>query len=150
MYGSISKLVLGGGAATLLAVGAAVSGAPAAFAAATPSTATVQPAAAGKHDHRQDRRQIEEAVFVSEADVLGITPDQLRQDLKAGRSVSDLAEAKGLSKEAFAQALAADLKPRLDQLVDAGAISRAQADRTVDRISKGHIPFWERHRGKHQ
>lgn len=146
MHGTISKLILGGGVATLLAVGAAVSGAPAVFAAATPSAGTTQPAAKGKHDHHQDRRQIREAVVVSEADVLGITPDQLRDDLKAGKSVSDLAHDRGLSKETFAQALAADVKPRLDKLVDSGAITRAQADRAVDHISKGHIPFWDRHR----
>lgn len=148
MHWSISKLILGGGAATMLAVGAAVSGAPAVFAASTPATAAADQTAAGKHKHQdnhQDRRQIREAVVASEADVLGITPDQLRDALKAGKSVADLARDRGITKDQFADRLAAALRPRLDKLVDSGAITRAQADKVLDRIAKGHIPFWDRH-----
>jgi hypothetical protein len=34
------------------------------------------------------------------------------------------------------------LKPRLEMLVEHKVITQAQADKAVDRISKGHIPFW--------
>ena len=84
----------------------------------------------------------------AEADVLGIKPEELVKDLKAGQKVSDLAKAKGLTKEQFTARLIANLKPRLDALVDHKVITRAQADKVLDWIQTGHIPFWDglRHR----
>jgi uncharacterized protein YaiL (DUF2058 family) len=78
----------------------------------------------------------------AEADVLGIKPEELRKDLKAGQKVSDLAKAKGMSEQQFAARLSAAVKPRLEQLVDHKQITQAQADRVLDRIAKGHIPWW--------
>jgi hypothetical protein len=89
-----------------------------------------------------DRHVIRAAVIESEADVLGITPQTLVKDLKAGQKVSDLARDKGISKEQFETRLVANLKPRLETLVDKKIITQAQADKILDRISKGHIPFW--------
>src|SRR5229473_5460214 len=95
----------------------------------TPSTSTKTPAT----DHRSDRRAIARAVFESEADVLGITPKTLREDLRKGQKVSDLARDKGMTKEQFETKLIASVKPRLAAL----------ADKVIDRISKGYIPFWD-------
>lgn len=135
------KTLSAASAAALLSVGVAGVVAQA----ANPSNPNTPTAAAGsKHsnDAHADRRAIAKAVFESEADVLGITPEKLRDDLKAGQKVSDLAKDKGMTKEQFADALAKNLKPRLDALVDHKVITRAQADKALDRIAKGHIPFW--------
>ena len=105
----------------------------------TPSTSTKAPAT----DHRSDRRAIARAVFESEADVLGITPKTLREDLRKGQKVSDLARDKGMTKEQFETRLIASVKPRLAALVDHKVITQAQADKVIDRISKGYIPFWD-------
>lgn len=94
-------------------------------------------------DHRSDRHAVARAVFESEADVLGIAPRTLREDLKKGQKVSDLAKDKGMTKEQFATKLLANVKPRLETLVDQKVITRAEADKVIDRISKGHIPFWD-------
>jgi hypothetical protein len=75
--------------------------------------------------------------------VLGITPDQLHDDLKRGQKVADLAKDKGMTKEQFADKLLAGLRPRLEDLVGRQVITQAQADKILDRISKGHIPFWD-------
>jgi hypothetical protein len=48
-----------------------------------------------------------------------------------------------MTKDQFAARLAANVKPRLEQLVAAKAITQAQADKVVDRISKGYVPFWD-------
>lgn len=93
------------------------------------------------HAHA-DRHAVRAAVIESEADVLGITPQTLVKDLKAGQKVSDLARDKGISQEQFETRLVANLKPRLETLVDKKVITQAQADKILDRISKGHIPFW--------
>ena len=105
--------------------------------AASPSP-TPKPAAAAK-----PVRAVSVAVFESEADVLGITPKALRADLKQGQKVSDLARDKGMTKETFAAQLVLSVKPRLEQLVTSKVITQAQADKVIDRINKGHIPFWD-------
>jgi hypothetical protein len=83
------------------------------------------------------------AIIESEANVLGIKPETLVKDLKAGQKVSDLARNKGMTKEQFEIRLVANLRPRLEVLVDHKVITQAQADRVLDRISKGHVPFWD-------
>src|SRR6266567_4484676 len=45
-------------------------------------------------------------------------------------------------KDQFAARLAVSVKPRLETLVDKKEITQAQADKALDRISKGDIPFW--------
>jgi hypothetical protein len=104
-----------------------------------PSASAKAPAA---HD-RGDRRAIARAVFESEADVLGISPETLRADLRKGQKVADLARDKGMTKDQFETRLIASVKPRLAALVDHKVITQAQADKVVDRISKGYIPFWD-------
>lgn len=132
------KAVGAAGVAALLSVGAI--GALAASPSPTPKphAAASQPST----DRHADRRAIRAAVIESEADILGITPQTLVKDLKAGQKVSDLAKDKGITQEQFETRLVANLKPRLETLVDKKVITQAQADRILDRISKGHIPFW--------
>ena len=132
------------GAATAAALlSLAVAGVLAQAASPSPSP---KPTASAKHhvpDSRSDRRAVRLAIVESEADVLGIKPETLRGDLKQGQKVSDLAKDKGLTKEQFADKLIANLKPRLEKLVEAKVITQAQADKVIDHISKGHIPFWD-------
>ena len=67
----------------------------------------------------------------------------LISDLKKGQKVSDLANDRHMTKEQFAAKLVGSLKPRLEQLVDHKQLTQARADRILDRISKGHVPFWD-------
>jgi uncharacterized protein YaiL (DUF2058 family) len=122
------KTVGAAGVAAVLSLGVVQAATP------SPSPAT---------DHRSDRRAVARAVFESEADVLGIAPRTLREDLKKGHKVSDLAKDKGMTKEQFATKLVANVKPRLEALVDLKVITQAQADKVIDRIANGHIPFWD-------
>jgi uncharacterized protein YaiL (DUF2058 family) len=126
------KTVSAAAAAALLSLG--VAGGLAQAASPSPSPAT---------DRHSDRRAVARAVFESEADVLGIAPNTLREDLKKGQKVSDLAKDKGLTKEQFETNLIASVKPRLAALVDHKVITQARADRVIDRISKGYVPFWD-------
>jgi hypothetical protein len=135
------KIVGAASAAALLSVGLAGVIAQAAPNQAATSVSSVSKAPAKDH---ADRRAIAKAVFESEAEALGITPAILKADLKNGQKVSDLA--KPLTKEQFAAKLLDKLKPRLKTLVDTHVITQPQADKAIDRISKGHVPFWN---GKH-
>jgi uncharacterized protein YaiL (DUF2058 family) len=131
------KAVSAAAAAAILGLGVVQAASPTPT--PTPSASTKAPAT----DQRTDRRAIARAVFESEADVLGITPKTLRADLRKGQKVSDLAKDKGMTKEQFETKLIASVKPRLAALVDHKVITQAQADRVIDRISKGYVPFWD-------
>ena len=133
------KVIGGSAAAAVLSLGVATGLAQAASPSPSPSTPS---AAQPNKDSRADRRAVRLAVLESEADVLGLKPEQLRADLKAGQKVSDLAKAKGLTQQQFADRMVTALKPRLAQLVAHKQITQAQADRILDRIHKGRIPWW--------
>lgn len=133
------KFLGAAGAAALLSVGAA---GVLAQAASPPPGPAAAASASSKNDVHADRRAIRRAVIEAEADVLGIKPRTLVADLRAGRKVSDLANDRGMTKEQFEAKLLANLKPRLEAMVDKKVITQAQADKALDRIAKGHIPFW--------
>jgi hypothetical protein len=135
------KIVGATSVAALLSLGAA-----GVLAQSVPSGTATSVSSKAPATDRSDRRAIAKAVFEAEADVLGIKPETLRDDLKKGQSVSDLAKDKGMTKEQFETRLLANLKPRLAALVSAKVITQKQADKVLDRIAKGHIPFWN---GKH-
>jgi uncharacterized protein YaiL (DUF2058 family) len=134
------KTVSAAGAAALLSVG--VAGALAQAATPNPSPTPIAGATHKVTDPHSDRRAIRRAVLESEADVLGIAPKTLRADLREGQKVSDLARDKGMTKEQFETKLLAVLKPRLETLVEHKVITQAEANKAMDRISKGYIPFW--------
>jgi len=133
------KVVGGGAAAAVLSMGVATGLAQA----ASPSPSTPNASATANPDRKADRRAVRLAVLEAEADVLGIKPEELRKDLKAGQKVANLAKAKGLTEAQFGAKLIANLKPRLEALVDHKQITQARADRVLLRISKGHIPWWD-------
>jgi len=136
------KAIGAAGVAALLSIGAVT-----ASAATSPTPKPTPSASAGTQkpstDRHADRRAVRRAIIESEADVLGIKPETLVKDLKAGQKVSDLARDKGMTKEQFETKLVANLKPRLEVLVDHKVITQAQADKLLDRISKGYVPFWD-------
>ncbi len=135
----VVKTVGAAGVAALLGVGVVGAASPSPAPTSPTATGTTQPA----NDRHADRRAIRRAVIESEADILGIKPEQLVKDLKAGQKVSDLAKDKGMTKEQFAAKLAVNLKPRLKVLVDHKVITQAQADKVLDRIAHDNVPFWD-------
>ncbi len=135
------KVIASGGAAALLSIGIADGLAQAAS--PSPSPTSTASSSTNTTDRHADRRAIRRAALEAEADVLGIKPEQLRDDLKNGQKVSDLAKDKGMTREQFADKLLVALKPRLAHLVDEKVITQAQADHVIDRISHGHIPWWD-------
>ena len=108
-----------------------------------PESTESSPSPTATADSKADRRLVRQAVLEAEADALGIPEGTLISDLKKGQKVSDLANDRHMTKEQFAAKLDASLKPRLEQLVDHKQLTQARADRILDRISKGHVPFWD-------
>ena len=62
------------------------------------------------------------------ADYLGVTEEQLRADLAAGKSLADVAKEKGKSVDGLVDALVADVTTKLDDAVKAGKLTDAQRD----------------------
>jgi hypothetical protein len=64
---------------------------------------------------------------------LGVTEAELVEQLRAGKSLADVAKAEGKSVDGLKQALLASEKEELDALVAAGTITQAQADAALAR-----------------
>ena len=62
------------------------------------------------------------------ATTLGLTPEQLRTELQAGKSLATIAGEKGVEVSALVNALVADAKTHLAQAVTDGKLTQAQAD----------------------
>jgi hypothetical protein len=77
--------------------------------------------------------------FEAAARYIGVTQAQLRTELRAGKSLAQVAQAHGKSVDGLINALVADAKEKLDRAVSAGRITKAQADEMLgdlkDRIT---------------
>jgi len=62
------------------------------------------------------------------ADVLKIKPEDLSAELAAGKTLTQIAEAKGISQKQLTTALEASMKVGLDKAVKDGAVTKEQAD----------------------
>lgn len=133
----VAGILLAGGAATQVAQVAQV-----APVAGTVLTAASPANPAASSPARRNGLRVRLLVFRSEAAVLKLTPRQLRQDVRGGTSVEELAAKAGLDKAQFTAAVVADLQPRLARWVKAGRLTQAQADAVVNRVQKGWLPFW--------
>ena len=69
------------------------------------------------------------------ASYLGLTNQQLVQQLSSGKSLSQIATSKGKSVGGLEQAIAAAVKTKLDKLVAAGMITAAQEQKILSRLN---------------
>jgi len=70
------------------------------------------------------------------ATYLGMTEAELRTQLASGKTLADVAKAKGKSVDGLVAALVADEKKKLDAAVKAGRITQAQADAFLERAKQ--------------
>jgi hypothetical protein len=83
------------------------------------------------------------------ADYLGLTESELRAKLNDGQTLAEIAEAQGKSVDGLKQMIVAAAQARLDDLVDQGELTRAQADAMLERlkaniddlVENGHFRF---------
>ena len=68
------------------------------------------------------------------AQVLGMTQDQVMQELRDGSSLAELAAAHGMSTEDFQAALLTQVRSQLDAQVADGKLTQDQADQEYQRI----------------
>lgn len=72
------------------------------------------------------------------ADYLGLSVAGLRERLRDGESLADVAEAENKSVEGLEQAILDSVKKKLDEAVDEGNLTRSQADGIFERI-EAHV-----------
>lgn len=70
------------------------------------------------------------------AQVLDMTPAELRTELRAGKTLKEIAAAAGVTYDTLTTAVIAAVKADLDAAVKAGTITQARADRILDRLER--------------
>lgn len=69
------------------------------------------------------------------AQALGLTPEQLRQEVQGGKSLAQLAQARNISRDALKTKLQASQQQQLDQAVQQGRMTREQATQVMSRFA---------------
>lgn len=70
------------------------------------------------------------------AEVLDMTPAELRTELRSGKTLKEIATAEGVNYDTLTAAVIAAVKADLDAAVKAGTITQARADRILDRLER--------------
>jgi cell division septum initiation protein DivIVA len=137
--GAIGGLALLGGGLALgahLGSGGAQASSSTAIVAPTPGTS---PSPAAKNNAAA--QAVRRAALAAEAQVLGTTTKQLTADIRSGRTVQQLAAARGLSQSQFQAQFQPALKTQLDREVAAGTVTQAQEQQALKRLTAA-IPNW--------
>ncbi len=91
--------------------------------------------------------------------LLGMTAEQLQAERQAGKSLAEIATAKGVSEDALIQAILDSHKASLAKLVADGKLTQAQADAMTTRMPEqvklmvkraGSGPMWQTQPGQSQ
>lgn len=82
--------------------------------------------------------------FAAAATSLGMTPAELRAELRSGASLKDVAAAKGVPYATVTSAAMASVQQDLDAAVAAGTLTGARADRIMERLGARLAAGWPR------
>ena len=77
---------------------------------------------------------------------IGIPAKELRQDVKGGQSISEVAESKGVATQTVVDAVVNDLSGKLDKAVTDGKITQERADSIKQRLPERITNLVNRHR----
>ncbi len=128
----IAPVLAGGILVGSLAVGGVAS---AATPSTTPSThATHTGGRAARRWLRAHRKGLRQEVLTVSASTIGLTPQALRADLKAGASIAQVAAAHGSSASAVEAALTTAADAAVNQAESAGTLTAAQAAKVDARL----------------
>jgi uncharacterized protein YidB (DUF937 family) len=89
------------------------------------------PARGEAHDGRGGPGRFDDGVA---AQVLGLTTDELREQLKDGKTLAEVATAQGVERQTLVDALVASATERLAQAVTDGTITQERADEMTARL----------------
>lgn len=140
-----------GTALTLGAVGIGTAVLPGIAGAATGSaTATADGStAAGRMANHPRLRQLVKVEGKVAASTIGISPSDLRDAVKGGQSVAEVAQAHGVDPKVVVDAVVADLDAKLATAVGNGKLTQERADRISERLPAHVEKLVDHHRGDH-
>ena len=78
------------------------------------------------------------------AKALGMSEQDLRQQLAAGKTVKDIAASKNLSESDFRSKLADVVKADLDPQVKSGKLTQQQEDNILNKLKNDPLPLWDK------
>lgn len=77
------------------------------------------------------------------AELLGLTPEELREQLQDGKTIQELAEEAGVDLDGFNAEMRAanqvDMQTRIEEALSNGDISQDQADWLLEGLDKGYL-----------
>lgn len=79
-------------------------------------------------------------IFEEAAGIIGVKPDELKKEVAQGKSIADVAKAKGVSEETLLKKLIAIRSSKLDEAVRAGKLPADKAARIKQSMSE-HLKF---------
>ncbi|MGK2849799.1 MAG: hypothetical protein ACSLFN_02660 [Candidatus Limnocylindrales bacterium] len=82
--------------------------------------------------------------FAAAASALDLTPAELRSELRAGKTLKDVAAAKGVAYATVTAAVTASVDEDLDAAVAAGTLTQARADKIQERLAARLEAGWTR------
>jgi uncharacterized protein (DUF2267 family) len=89
-----------------------------------------------RHQQRHERvAKLRGALIEESAGAIGISADELRAELKAGKSIADVAAEHGVSLDDVKAQIIAAAEAKLQQAVENGRIDQAKADEALQRLS---------------
>lgn len=92
---------------------------------------------AGKHPRLAHRIHVRAHRLGPVAEYLGLTPQELRTELRTGKSLAQIAGAHGKTADGLVEAILDRAKARLDKAVDKGRLTRERADQILARLTDG-------------
>ena len=87
------------------------------------------------HGPKPGDRQAMRGGMMGAAQALGLTPEQLRQELQGGKTLAQVAEQRNVSRDELKARLQAQQKQRLDQAVQQGRMTAEQASQVQARFA---------------
>ena len=136
LAGSVAALTLGAGGIALVAPAVGASTPTPAATASAPGTSSAK-----HHGHRHLRHRALKGAIVSSAKTIGITPKDLVGQLKAGKSVAEVATAHGVDPHTVVTNLVKAGDARIDKAVEAGKLDATRAAKAKERLPKAAERF---------
>ena len=131
---TFSALGVAGALAATIALGAPT---PASAAATTDQPTVLLAQAAGKPEARALAGQaLRKALVRATADLTGKEVTAVREAVRGGQSLAQIAAANGSSGDAVVQAVVEKARARLDQAVEKGRITRERADELLQKLTE--------------
>ncbi len=108
--------------------------------AVAPTAATSAPSVAPTARHPRVRRLLRHAVVIA-ARTIGITPAQLRDEVRSGKTIGEVAQAHGVAPDTVVNALVDAATKRIEAARAAGRISAARATKLEGRVRERATKF---------